>query len=204
MNLLGSLKRKGMIGVASKLSHLYWRAKSRLYYAPQFAEFGRGSVIRKPMMIANPGGIHIGRNVFIRDGARLEVVDRPGEPGGILRIGDGVDIEQNVHIVAAGEVVIGEDACVTAGCSIVDAAHPVGEPSQGNRAAVLDGGATAVTIGRRVFIGVGSVVLPGVSIGDNAMIGAGSVVTRDVPANVTAIGAPAQVLRPHAESAEDA
>lgn len=38
-------------------------------------------------------------------------------------------------------------------------------------------------------------VMPGVTIGDNTVIGAGSVVTRDIPANVVAVGNPCRVLR---------
>lgn len=41
----------------------------------------------------------------------------------------------------------------------------------------------------------GSVVVPGVTIGDNSVIGAGSVVTRDIPANVVAVGNPCRVFR---------
>ena len=37
--------------------------------------------------------------------------------------------------------------------------------------------------------------MPGVTIGDNSVIGAGSVVTKDIPANVIAVGNPAKVLR---------
>lgn len=52
-----------------------------------------------------------------------------------------------------------------------------------------------VTIGSRVYIGAGSIVLPGVTIGDDAVVGAGSVVTKDVsPATVVA-GNPAQVIK---------
>lgn len=40
------------------------------------------------------------------------------------------------------------------------------------------------------------IVLPGVQIGDGAVIGAGSVVTKDIPANVLAVGNPCRVLRP--------
>lgn len=51
-----------------------------------------------------------------------------------------------------------------------------------------------VNIGNRVFVGAGSIILPGISIGDNSVIGAGSVVTKDVPPNVVAAGNPARVL----------
>lgn len=37
--------------------------------------------------------------------------------------------------------------------------------------------------------------MPGVTIGDNAVIGAGSVVTKDIPANVAAVGNPCRVMR---------
>ena len=37
--------------------------------------------------------------------------------------------------------------------------------------------------------------MPGVTIGDNTVIGAGSVVTKDIPANVVAVGDPAGVMR---------
>ncbi len=51
-----------------------------------------------------------------------------------------------------------------------------------------------VTIGKRAFIGAGSILLPGVSIGDDTIIGAGSVVTRDVPSASVAAGNPAKVI----------
>lgn len=37
------------------------------------------------------------------------------------------------------------------------------------------------------------------AIGDNTVIGAGSVVTKDIPANVVAVGNPCHVLRPISE-----
>jgi maltose O-acetyltransferase len=51
-----------------------------------------------------------------------------------------------------------------------------------------------VTIGRRVFIGADSIILPGVEIGDEAIIGAGSVVRRDVPDGVVVAGNPAVLV----------
>ena len=52
-----------------------------------------------------------------------------------------------------------------------------------------------VRIGKRCWIGAGAVILPGVTIGDGTVIGAGSVVTKDIPANVVAVGNPCRVLR---------
>lgn len=52
-----------------------------------------------------------------------------------------------------------------------------------------------IVIGRKVWIGSGAVVLPGVTIGDNAVIAAGAVVTRDVPPGTIAGGVPAKRIR---------
>lgn len=53
----------------------------------------------------------------------------------------------------------------------------------------------SVHIGNNVWIGANVAVMPGVTIGDNSVIGAGSVVTKDIPANVVAVGSPCRVLR---------
>ena len=61
-----------------------------------------------------------------------------------------------------------------------------------------------VHIGEGVWIGSGSIVLPGVTIGDHAVIGAGSVVTKDVPAGCIAVGNPARVIRSIQEDTAEA
>ena len=48
-----------------------------------------------------------------------------------------------------------------------------------------------VIIGDNVFIGMYSIIMPGVKIGDNVIIGAHSVVTHDIPENSVACGTPA-------------
>ena len=52
-----------------------------------------------------------------------------------------------------------------------------------------------IHIGNNVWLGAGVIVVPGVTIGENSVIGAGSVVTKDIPANVVAVGNPCRVLR---------
>ena len=51
-----------------------------------------------------------------------------------------------------------------------------------------------VTIGDRVFIGYGSIILPGVTIGNDVIIGAGAVVRNSVPDNSVVIGNPGQIV----------
>lgn len=50
-----------------------------------------------------------------------------------------------------------------------------------------------ITLGSRVFIGCGAIILPGVTIGNDCVIGAGAVVTRDVPQGSICVGNPARV-----------
>lgn len=56
--------------------------------------------------------------------------------------------------------------------------------------------AANVTIGNEVFVGAGSIILPGVHIGNRVIIGAGSIVTKDIPDNSVAAGNPAKVICP--------
>ena len=58
-----------------------------------------------------------------------------------------------------------------------------------------DTGKRHPTLGNNVLIGAGTKVLGPVYIGDNSRIGAGSVVLRNLPANCTAVGVPAEVVR---------
>ncbi len=51
-----------------------------------------------------------------------------------------------------------------------------------------------VTIGNDVFVGVNSIIMPGVEIGHNVVIAAGSVVTKDIPNNTVVAGSPAKKI----------
>ncbi|HHU03083.1 MAG TPA: hypothetical protein GXZ91_08160 [Christensenellaceae bacterium] len=46
-----------------------------------------------------------------------------------------------------------------------------------------------------VAINNGSQIIQGLTIGENTIVGAGAVVVRDLPANCTAVGVPAQVIK---------
>jgi len=51
-----------------------------------------------------------------------------------------------------------------------------------------------VVIGERAMIGAGAVILPGVEIGAGAQVAANSLVARDVPADTTVAGIPAEPI----------
>ena len=84
-------------------------------------------------------------------------------------------------------IVFGETAEIGDNCTIY---HGVTLGGTGK-----DTGKRHPTLGNNVLIGAGTKVLGPVYIGDNARIGAGSVVLKNLPANCTAVGVPAEVVR---------
>ena len=48
-------------------------------------------------------------------------------------------------------------------------------------------------------IGIGAILMPGITIGEGAVIGAGAVVTRDIPPYTLALGIPAKVIKSYKE-----
>lgn len=52
-----------------------------------------------------------------------------------------------------------------------------------------------ITIGNNVFIGINSIILPGITVGNNVVIGVSSVITKDIPDNVIVAGVPAKIIR---------
>ncbi|WP_437731830.1 sugar O-acetyltransferase [Sorangium sp. So ce1335] len=88
-------------------------------------------------------------------------------------------------------ITLGDDVQIGPNVQLLTPTHPVEpEPRRQKWEA-----AKPIKIGNNVWLGGGAIVLPGVTIGDNTVVGAGSVVTRDLPANVVAVGNPARVIR---------
>lgn len=90
-----------------------------------------------------------------------------------------------------GRITIGEDVQIGPNVQLLTATHPIETEPRRNKWE----GSKPITIGNNVWLGGGVIVCPGVTIGDNTVVGAGAVVTKDLPANVVAVGNPARVIR---------
>ncbi|MFJ8796525.1 sugar O-acetyltransferase [Streptomyces sp. NPDC102487] len=99
----------------------------------------------------------------------------------------------NYHLTAldVAPLIIGDDCQLGPNVQLLTPTHPL-EPQP--RRDKLEA-ARPITIGNNVWLGGGVIVCPGVTIGDNSVIGAGAVVTRDIPADVVAVGNPARPVR---------
>lgn len=134
-----------------------------------FAEFGEDNYIEPPLH-SNWGGNNVHFGSHVYANYNLTLVD-------------------DTHIYIEDNVLFGPNVTV---CT---AAHPIDptlrlKPYEYNK---------PITIKKNAWIGGNVIILPGVTIGENTIIGAGSVVTKDIPANVIAVGNPCRILRPITE-----
>lgn len=130
-----------------------------------FAEIGEDCYIEPPLH-SNWGGKHVHFGKGVYANFNLTLVDDTH-----IYVGDYTMLGPNVVIATAGHPILPE---------LRPLAYQYNMP---------------VHIGKNCWLGAGVIVLPGVTIGDNTVIGAGSVVTKDIPANVVAVGNPCKVLR---------
>ena len=104
-----------------------------------------------------------------------------------IDINPGAQIGRRLVIDHGMGIVFGETAEIGDNCTIY---HGVTLGGTGK-----DSGKRHPTLGNNVLIGAGAKVLGPVYIGDNVRVGAGSVVLKNLPANTTAVGVPAEVVR---------
>jgi galactoside O-acetyltransferase len=108
-----------------------------------------------------------------------------------IEIGENFYSNHNLVILDPAKVTFGDNVFIAPNCGFYTAGHPIDAELRNQ----LLEFAYPITVGNNVWFGGNVVVLPGVTIADNVVIGAGSVVTKDIPANVVAVGNPCKVLR---------
>ena len=121
--------------------------------------------------------------------------------GKFIFLGANCEINMNCVFLDCNRITIGDNALIAPGVHIYTVFHPVsaGQRFSNNSKSVSFPFAVSqtapVTIGNNVWIGGGSIILPGISIGDNVTIGAGSVVTKSIRSKVLACGNPCKIIK---------
>ena len=111
--------------------------------------------------------------------------------GKFVHFGKSVYANFGLTLVDDCSIHVGDNVLFAPNVTLSTGTHPI-HPALRSQQAQYN---LPITIGNNVWLGAGVIVLPGVTIGDNSVVGAGSVVTKDIPANVVAVGNPCRVLR---------
>ncbi len=126
----------------------------------------------------------IGEDTYIRPPLRVDY-------GSHIRVGARSFVNYGLVALDVAPITIGDDVQIGTNVQLLTPTHPV-DPEL--RRAKWEA-AKPITIGDNVWLGSGAIVLAGVTLGEGSVVGAGAVVTRDLPANVVAVGNPARVIR---------
>ena len=172
------------------------------YYKNRLKRMGQNVFIDVGVTIWEPGnveidqGCHIDTYVNILGGARGH---------GFVRIGKYVHVASFCVLAGRGGIEIGDYAAIAAGSNIYSGTNYYQNPeSQSNKLLCMSAAAPLdmqyviekpVAIGEYAFIGLDTIVLPGVTIGKAAVVGAGSMVGNDIPPFAIAVGSPAKVVK---------
>lgn len=164
------------------------RELTRAYYLTDYHDTEKRTAILRELL----GGM--GENVAI---------DTPFhcDHGKNIFLGSDVIINMNCTFVDNKPIRIGDRVLIASNVQIYTSSHPVLPQERlvpdwkERRTTFFRTYARPVTIENNVWIGGGSILLPGVTIGENSVVGAGSVVNRPIPRNCVAVGNPCRVVR---------
>lgn len=160
----------------------------------QFASWGARSRLEPSAKLVCPYLIHVAERVYICEHAWFNAKDDRGDGKPTLKIGRGTYIGRFVHINAWRDVVIENDVLIADRVFISDADHNYEDTTspirlQGDRFKA------PVLLREGCWLGIGAVVLPGITIGKNAIVASNSVVTKDVPDHTVVAGIPAKEIK---------
>lgn len=161
-------------------------AKEQLRHLDRLYDFNqtRPSEMPKRMALLKEILAEVGENCYVEPPLHANW-------GCHTHFGNNVYANFNLTLVDDTDIYVGDSVLFGPNVVVAVAGHPV-DPELRRKVAQFN---LPVHIGNNVWIGAGAIILPGITIGDNSVIGAGSVVTKDIPANVVAVGNPCRVLR---------
>jgi acetyltransferase-like isoleucine patch superfamily enzyme len=159
----------------------------------KFAAIGRDVVLEEGVLVFKPERIRLGSNIYVGHYAVLRGFDINE-----MVIGDDTWIGQFCYLNSAGGIEIGRRVGVGPGVKIMSSRH--GEEGRSLPVLMCDIEFAKVTIEEGSDIGIGAIILPGVTVGRGAIVGAGAVVTRDVEPFSVVAGVPARRISQRPET----
>jgi len=156
--------------------------RAALKRCPQSVVIEPGALVFHPENVSLDEDVYVGHYAILKGYYKNELV-----------VGRGAWIGQAAFLHAAGGIRIGADVGIGPHVCILTSTHA--EP--GRPLPIMKGALefAPVVLEDGCDIGIGAVLLPGVTVGQGAQVGAGAVVTADVPAFAVVAGNPARVLR---------
>lgn len=119
-----------------------------------------------------------------------------------ISIGNNVIININCTFVDCNKIEIRDNVLIASNVQIYTVTHSVdvnerivADWDKSSKTPYFRTYALPVKIEDNVWIGGGTIILPGVTIGKNSVIGAGSIVNKTIPENCVAVGNPCRVIR---------
>jgi len=179
-------------GVVKGIKLLIQLVRTRIFFRP-------ARLIRFPIYIRGKKSIKFGTGFTTGVGVRLDALG--GRNTTQIEFGEGVQLNDYVHIGAIERIQIGNNVLIASRVFISDHNHGVysGDDNKHSSPDELPAErilvSNPVIIGDRVWIGENVCILPGVNIGSGAIIGAGSVVTKEVLPETIVAGNPARTIR---------
>lgn len=137
----------------------------------KLASVGKNSEVRPYSVIDGTKNVFIGDNVIIPEGVRL-VCDAT-DPEAKIIIGNSVLFAPNVAVYCTTHTYLSTNL-------------PIKDQPLYNKTTIIQSGA---------WIGINSVIIPGITIGKNSVVGANSFVNKNVPDFAVVAGSPAKVIK---------
>jgi len=170
-----------------RLAAAVWRRLS-MWFVTRFhraslAKVGPGSRFQSGIRFDRPSAVEIGADCYFWRGVGASAEGHDA----FLKIGDRVQVNQNVLLDTTGGLTLGDDVLISEEAVIYTHDHGLDPHTLASLCPKL--------IEHGVWIGMRAVILPSCRlIGAGAVIGAGAIVTRDVPAGAIVGGNPARII----------